>query len=130
MTARAVYFGCLGEVGHYLHHDDGTRTLNNSEFPWWSLGLIDGGLLRNGKIADEQTGHVKWVCGGVPDPWHAFAWWDRSVDKRGASNSGFYVCGFGIHDRDAAFAFACSKWPEVIARQPSPLVLEPLRATY
>jgi len=22
VTARAVYFGCLGEVGHYLHHDD------------------------------------------------------------------------------------------------------------
>lgn len=57
--------------------------------------------------------------------WHAFIWWDRSDDQRGASNSGFYVRGFPYEEREPAFDFACAAWPKVVARQRHPLVLQP-----
>lgn len=91
-------------------------------FPW-SMGLLDGGLLNNGKVRDIYDGKVYWTCGGTPI-WLAFFWWDRSGDKRGASNSGFYVQGFDVADRQAALDYAGGVYPTVIARQKFPLVLQ------
>lgn len=88
---------------------------------------MDGGLLNNGKRSDVYDGKVFWTCGGrdlKTDLWFAFYWWDRSIDRRGASNSGFYVHGFPWPEAEAAFAFACSQWPQVITRQRQPLVLQ------
>lgn len=65
-----------------------------------------------------------WTCGGKP-LWLAFFWWDRSIDKRGASNSGFYVRGFEHTDRQAALDYAGTVFPDVVSRQKHPLVLQP-----
>src|SRR5512143_3294197 len=101
---RALYFGCADSCGHYLHgFDHFRRSLDPQRdcpgFPW-TIEHLDTGLLKNGKIPDSPDGRVHWTCGGRPSLWHAFFWWDRSGDKRGASNSGFYVEGFTLEQRD------------------------------
>jgi hypothetical protein len=123
-TKRALYFG-YGSGGHFLRDSGGARTLAPEEtipgFPW-SGALLDSRLLTNRGVPDDPDGRVHWVCGGTP-LWLGFVWWDRSGDKRGASNSGFYVQGFHHAERQAAFDFACAQWPDVVARQLYPLVL-------
>ena len=129
----ALYFGSLDGDGHYLHGIPPSisrwqRTIYPEKhipgFPWTG-GQLDGRLLQNGNILDDPDGRVWWTCGGIAVLWHAFYWWDRSKDERGASNSGFYVRGFTYEGREAAFAFACEKWPRVVERQRHPLVLQP-----
>lgn len=133
IAKRALYFGCRGanEPGHYLQ--EGKHTLW-SENPclWWD-GLMDGGLLKNAKRADVVDGRVWWTCGGRPDFWYAFYWWDRSGDRRPGSNSGFYVGGFAPEvltpesartNAKLAFDYACASYPWVVERQRFPLVLQ------
>lgn len=90
---------------------------------------MDGGLLKNGERPDVYDGKVYWTCGGTPEMafWYAFYWWDRSADARGASNSGFYVRGFGWPEAQEAFDYACQQFPWVIARQKHLLVLQSAR---
>jgi len=121
----ALYFGALGGPGHYLHHPSG-KTLWQRDVPDhfpWSEGLLDTGLLKNGKRRDVYDGKVYWTCGGLAF-WYAFYWWDRSCDSRGNSNSGFYVRGFGWPEIQEAFDYACSVWPRVVSRQHHPLILQ------
>lgn len=123
----ALYFGCWGDLGHYLHGPNG-RTIWDAKrdhpgFPWTDA-LMDGGLLKNGKRPDVYDGKVFWTCGGAKAFWYAFYWWDNSVDRRGASNSGFYVRGFGWPEPQAAFDYACTQFPKVVARQAYPLILQ------
>ncbi|AOF95961.1 hypothetical protein [Sphingobium sp. RAC03] len=123
---KALYFGPWGQPGHYLHDQSGQSLWEKEakalQLPW-GFGLMDGGLLKNGKRPDNPDGRVWWTCGGLTF-WYAFYWWDRSVDKRGASNSGFYVRGFGWPETEEAFAYACAAFPSVIARQKHRLILQ------
>lgn len=134
----AFYFGPRSQAGHYFWTDPYNSTLEprqaDPSFPWKDIGLLDGGLLKNRKVRDAPDGRVHTVCGGRP-VWFAFVWWDRSVDTRGACNSGFYVRGFApevvtyanvIAVAPDAFRFACEAWPDVVARQRFPLVLQDL----
>lgn len=122
----ALYFGCWDRPGHYLH-GPGSRSIYRQEIGElelpWTEGLMDGGLLKNGKRADAPDGRVWWTAGGLTF-WYAFFWWDRSVDKRGACNSGLYVRGFGWPEIQGAFDYACGVYPQVVARQKHPLVLQ------
>jgi hypothetical protein len=121
----AFYFGCWKESGHYLHDVAGYhvwRTKRPDDFPW-DESLMDGRLLKNGKVPDRPDGRVHWTCGGATALWYAFFWWDRSVDTRGGSNSGFYVRGFGWPEAQAAFDYACAQFPSVITRQHHQLIL-------
>jgi hypothetical protein len=131
---RALYFG-HGEGGHFLRFPDGHKdSLDPGRsvpgFPW-TIKHLDSGLLENRRVPDSPDRRVHWTCGGWP-LWFAFFWWDRSGDKRGASNSGFYVEGFepASLERESllvagaeAFAFAREQWPHIVARQLHPLVL-------
>lgn len=137
----ALYFG-YGDGGHWMRSRErifnGSRkTLAPDEdlpgFPWTG-SLLDSGLLKNGLVDEPPDGRVFWTCGGRPDLWHAFVWWDRSGDKRSASNSGFYVRGWPFTSREnldaerrGAFAYACEQWPDVVGRQRFPLVLQEMR---
>lgn len=123
-TKRALYFGCRGanEPGHYLQEGERTIWDPPPDLPW-HLGLLDGGLLKNGKRRDVPDGRVWWTCGGTP-LWLVFIWWDRSGDKRTASNSAFCVQGFDHTQPQAALDYAMSVYPKVIARQRFPLVLQ------
>lgn len=94
-------------------------------FPW-SYGLMDTGLLKNGKHVDRIDGRVFWTCGGQP-LWFAFFWWDRSGDDRPNSNSGFYVQGFTFAEYREAFQYACEQFPVIVVRQACPLVLQDKR---
>lgn len=126
----ALYFGCWDRSGHYLHHPGGgTLWEARRDYPHfpWSLALLDTGLLKNGKHADVYDGRVYWTLGGRA-LWHAFFWWDRSVDQRGASNSGFYVRGFGADETQKAFDYACGQFPKVVARQKHPLIPQGIEA--
>lgn len=132
---RALYFGCRGanEPGHYLQ--EGRKDLGWNcprEIAFWDK-LMDGGLLANGKHRDVDDGKVFWTCGGRPDLWYAFFWWDNSGDDRPGSNSGFYVGGFAPdaltpqsarENATLAFTYACEAYPWVIERQRHPLVLQ------
>ncbi len=123
----ALYFGCWRDAGHFLHSTNGSGRLNPEHFASdipWDIGLMDSGLLKNGKIPDIPNGKVYWTCGGKDAFWYAFYWWDRSVDKRGACNSGFYVRGFGYPEPQEAFDWACTQFPHVVARQKFPLALQ------
>lgn len=122
---RALYFGCFNNVGHFLHYEGG-RLVRHGDFPDlpWNNALMDTGLLRNGKHADVIDGNVFWTCGGAKAFWYAFYWWDRSIDSRHNSNSGFYVRGFGWPKAHDAFAYACEKFPHVTARQKVRLELQ------
>lgn len=129
---RALYFGCRDVCGHYLQEGHKTIWDPPAGCPW-TLGHMDGGLLGNGKHADVYDGKVWWTCGGRSDFWYAFFWWDNSVDRRGASNSGFYVLGFKpeiISPETAransvlAFRYACEAYPWVVERQRQPLCLQ------
>lgn len=116
----ALYFG-YGDGGHFLRCDTPeTQTLRPKQsfpgFPW-EIQHLDGGLLCNRQVLDRPDGRVHWTCAGRPVLWHAFFWWDRSGDKRPGSCSGFYVRGFDIGQREEAFEYACSQWPDVIERQ-------------
>ena len=121
---QALYFGCWDGPGHYLHTPHG-RTAKAGQFPDlpWTESLMDTGLLKNGKRTDVCDGRVFWTCGGLAF-WYAFFWWDRSVDTRGACNSGFYVRGFGWPETREAFAYACGKFPKVVGRQKHSLILQ------
>lgn len=126
MDKLALYFGCWERAGHYLR--SARETISWPEdvpgLPW-TLSDMDGGLLTNGGHADEYDGKVFWTAGGRPTLWLAFVWWDNSIDRRTASNSGFYVRGFGIDERQAAFDYAASVFPKVVERQRQPLILQP-----
>lgn len=133
--ALALYFGCLDEVGHYLFSPPNTKIWDPPPACPWTLSLMDSGLLNNRKVPDVPDGRVHWMCGGRTVFWFAFVWWDRSVDSRGACNSGFYVRGFtppvitraSVEEASKpAFTFACEQWPEVVSRQRYPLVLQEL----
>lgn len=126
---RALYFGCRGarSPGHFLQ--EGRRSIYSPpESCPWGLGLMDSGLLKNGKRPDVEDGKVFWTCGGAHSFWYAFYWWDNSGDDRNGSNSGLYVEGFGWPAPVEAFEYGCAQYPEVIARQHVPLVLqEPMK---
>lgn len=121
---KALYFGCWRDKGHFLHDTSGFHVYSSriTDLPWDDC-LMDTGLLNNGKIPDVPTGKVYWTCGGSAF-WYAFYWWDRSVDTRGACNSGFYVRGFDYPDAQNAFDYACTQFPRVVERQKFPLVLQ------
>ena len=119
----ALYFGCWDSPGHFLYDVNGLTVYDRpSDLPW-SEGLMDSGFLKNRKVRDATTGKVYWTVGGW-ELWYAFFWWDRSVDSRGACNSGFYVRGFGYPEAQATFDYACAQFPHVVRRQSPPLVLQ------
>lgn len=126
MDKIALYFG-EGDGGHFLRWPDGTKTSLNPQkhiigFPW-TIGNLDTGLLKNGKVKDYPDGRVYWTCGGSP-LWFAFFWWDRSGDTRPGSNSGFYVRGFQTNQVQEAFDYACEQWVWIVKRQKNQLKLQ------
>ena len=122
----AYYWGCWDRAGHYFHNAAGKRDwypeMIEPGLPWSKR--IDGGLLKDGGHPDVYDGRVFPHCAAGIAIWHGFVWWDNSVDRRGMSNSGFYVRGFNVDAVDAAFKFACEQFPHVVARQRHPLVLQ------
>jgi hypothetical protein len=125
---QALYYGCWKRPGHFLHKPNGVTIFHpQRDVPGfgWTDDLLDTGLLKNGNHPDVNDGKVFWTCGGLSF-WYAFFWWDKSVDHRGGANSGFYSRGFGWPEANAAFDYACTEFPPIVARQNHPLILQTL----
>jgi len=120
---KVFYFGCCrGESGHFwhLHPDRSWETRLELE----PLGCIDGvyaprvgpdrrarpDLMETRPEAPQGQAALVHVKG-----WTVLAYWDRSQDTRGASNSAFAV--EGEHSFEDLLAAAKEQWPWVFERQ-------------
>jgi hypothetical protein len=123
MSAKneVLFFGCWGEIGHYLHNEDG-RTVWHPEtigLPWTK---IDGNLPPGhrdprsyGDVStDEQV--EGWAALHHKDGWTALAWWDRSVDKRHGSNAAIFVKSGYRLELAEMLAIGARVFPRVFAR--------------
>ncbi len=84
------YFGCWTEAGHHLRDERG-QTINErrmpSDFPCGEC-VLDGGFLPPKQPEQEGLATVAHLNG-----WTVLAFWDRSIDSRGKSNSAFIMRG-------------------------------------
>lgn len=122
------YFGCGGQTGHYLwapglrsatwHHSVHERMgYPLAAHPWGDH--IDGDLCppnRGGYNELDDNVSQPEGLGKIHhrDGWTAWAFWDRTKDSRGNSNSAFLA--EGEHDFDAMKAMAQKHFPEIWKR--------------
>lgn len=111
-SERWLYFGYWGEPGHYLWTPDKKRLWNDPEVPWNDLdGCLCPGYVNQYKRGPEIPGqgllHHR-------DGWTAFAFWDRTGDRRGASNS--VLLWNRIATFDGLLARARAAFPEIFKR--------------
>jgi hypothetical protein len=112
-----LYFGCgKGEAGHYLWHKDGYKF---HAHPWEKLERFDGQL----QLQPETTLYVANITRLTGWGLTAVSWWDRSQDKRPASNSIFFA-GPQIHER-AIPEYLAHCFPWVVERLPQALEILP-----
>lgn len=117
-AVRAYYFGCWLHPGHFFFEPgmkraprEVARSRHSSDRDQpqivpWGYG-VDGQLCpRRGRQGEALVHHR--------DGWTALAFWDRSVDDRGGSNSVFLF--EATLDFPAALAKARETFPEVFAR--------------
>lgn len=79
---NVYYFGCWGGIGHHLW-----TTRGNFAEVCHSWGSNEYGL--DGRLTPTDTKHEGVARLVHKDGWTALAFWDRSVDRRGGSNSVF-----------------------------------------
>lgn len=114
MSARILYFGCWGSVGHFLWTPDGHHA--HDAQPWGDkidACLCSGTPDRCGRVptsAQSEGAATLHHLGG----WTALAFWDRSVDERGNSNSVFLARA--ILTEDEILAAARAAYPRIWAR--------------
>lgn len=122
LVERTVYFGCVGEAGHYYwlrgsggkpYKARGPREISSSAFyktltPWGTS--VDGGLFPVGADLAEGVAHVVHHTDG----WTALGFTDRSVDSRGGSWSVY--CIPTVLDGTEALAIAREAFPSIFAR--------------
>jgi len=119
---RVFYFGCWGDVGHYLWTPDGRRA--RSAGPFTALDL-------DGRFCPGVVGRTDRISPNVQpegvaalhhaNGWTVLAFWDRSVDRRRGSHSTYVI--EGTHDFGEAVRISSAAFPRVWARYPfvSPL---------
>lgn len=107
---ECFYFGCWNEKGHYLHSKGGQSLGRNmpKDFPFPEYVLDSGFLPPNQPEIQGVATHVH-----IND-WTVIAFWDRTVDSRGKSNSAFIMRG--EHTFDEAVAIAKTEFPQVWGR--------------
>ena len=89
------YFGCWGGTGHYLW-TEGYGSVNHrliSDFVPWTMEEVASRLCPKG---EDVRGFNDYQPEGLVKVHHkhgftAIVFWDRSVDSRPGSNSGFYA---------------------------------------
>lgn len=131
-TVEVYYFGCWEQSGHY----------------WRAPGGFKGGREIEAQLPEPLRGNgmgggmdSKWCPGSAPgaphkktraevegeaalhhvDGWTILAWWDRSVDHRGASNSN--LVARGLHSWATMLEIGKAQFPSVMKRQRVHMVL-------
>lgn len=118
--AKWRYFGCGNESGHYLFDPHRGRF-------WPQHGTID-----------KRLGNMDGILPPFPEPgkldyrasfnrlgglgYSALSWWDRTVDKRSASNSTLFAPSLTI-TAEEMLAEGPRWFPWVFKRLPQPLIL-------
>lgn len=74
------YFGCIGEVGHYMHTPDLRSVRNFGKGSWNPWGDDIDGLYESGRLHHKDG----WTAYGLPD---------NTVDHRPGSHSTFLAKG-------------------------------------
>lgn len=116
------YFGCreAGVAGHYLH-EPGLQEVTGI-YGRKSLraltGIIDGLLLEACGVEEAQGRGVWTPLAG----YMVLAWWDRTGDTRGGSNSAILLRYAGEVSWQEFVDRAKSAFPEIFARQKVPIV--------
>ncbi len=115
-----LYFGCIKRTGHFLHVNE-----NETCRDYWlkqnlptacpRLEMMMDGAFAPWGIREEQGIYRESI---VP-PLRIVAWWDRSVDCRGASNSA--LIGFGYASAAEMLDDAVKLFPSVMQRQRRPV---------
>ncbi len=102
------YFGCIGDIGHYMFNTHGRSVRDVGDMPWGRYG-------EDGKLPPEEGGQVQGeALVHHKDGWTALSFWDRSVDTRFGCNSNFFFRG--TYDFAEAVALARTAFPQVWAR--------------
>lgn len=107
-----LYFGCWGEMGHYLWTPRHTRPAD-AEIPAFAG---DGGRRLDGTLCPLGR-EIEGLCALAHlEGWTVISFWDRSGDKRGKSNSNFLLPG--TLGQQEALAAARAAFPALFARFP------------
>lgn len=118
LVERTVYFGCVGQAGHY-YFDRNLRHIGRyghyeDVSPWGNT--VDGGLIPKGTPLRQGEAHVV-----HKDGWTAVVFADSSVDHRPGSWSVF--CVPDTLDGPNALIVARAAFPTIFARYPFPIKL-------
>jgi len=106
---RIYYFGCESKErkGHFLHmpwqpgyQRMGAGRERREELPW-DDGMLDSGLAPNDPRQRQGICRLTTVVTDA-GTWTALAFWDRSGDSRGNSNSAIIAEGEYTHDEMVA----------------------------
>jgi hypothetical protein len=118
MSGEWFYFGCGDRAGHYLLRQNGNQAFRYGDDLYKRLGHFDGCLAPN----PESELYVAAMnrLGGLN--YSALSWWDRSVDKRPASNSIIFAPGLTISPDDM-LTEGQQRFPWVFSRLPKPVTL-------
>jgi hypothetical protein len=120
---RALYFGCGDQTGHYwfMPNERGGVTYAHGNAGWWQDHPPDGTYAP--PIDPQVEGVAQLVYVNEPiagfHPWTVLAFWDRSIDKRGASNSVFVFSA--VLTFDEALAEAQRVFPLLFKRFTFPI---------
>lgn len=121
MKTTLFYFGCIRESGHYLWE--------SGEYKYYAQQMarkipnLNPMVLEclDGVYPPMFQGHGEiegFYQESIVPPVRIVAWWDRSVDKRGACNSA--LVGYGFDNAEAMLDAAVTEFPSVMKRQPRP----------
>lgn len=112
MSKPVLYFGCFGEIGHYLYvpSDRGpvSAPVKMARDLAWTR-ICDGGLLEEGGDQDEGSAVWSFVRG-----YSIVSFWDRSGDSRGGSSSSFLL--HGMHSSAEVLVAAGLAFPQIFER--------------
>lgn len=111
MNPEVLFFGCYGSPGHGLNSPR-TGYLRYDSTPWGNK--LDGGLLTDDYYKEAHKGVLGAVKVHHKDGWTAIAFWDRSGDSRGGSNTAFLVAAHMTGEE--LFELARQQWAKVCTR--------------
>ena len=107
MIDGPLYFGCVEGVGHFLHARKLQTLRWGGRIEW--MRRLDGLLPPQDCLEIEGEARLHVMHG-----WTVIAFWDRSIDSRGKSNSVFFVPG--VRSWEYALSAARDAFPSVFAR--------------
>jgi hypothetical protein len=126
-SAEVYYFGCWEQAGHYWRaphyksHFDIEDRVGSNIHPRIDSGFCPGSIPGKSQFDRSRPEVQGEACLHHVDGWTILSFWDRSVDRRGCSNSSFVV--LGTWTMDDVLDVARTKFPSVLNRIQFKIVL-------